>query len=72
MTGVREMRSEEQWAYAIRDYWLARGYNIDVGVVKCSDHKTNYPAVRSNMINGLPRDYINHRDRVGGLGEAAA
>jgi len=45
--------TESSRAERIRAYWESRGYRV--GLVIVSDHGN--PAVRSDLVNGLPRGY---------------
>lgn len=55
--------SEEERAALIRAYWRQHGCDVDVGVraiVQRHEYgpgKSHFSAVRSDLINGLPRDY---------------
>lgn len=53
----------------IHSYWLQRGYNIKVSVIECQEPGARggvitYHAVRSTLINGLPRGYRGDRAPV--------
>jgi len=53
---------EETWVSLIREYWRQRGYDVDVGVRQIAEQRRDgkpfhYPAIRSDMVNGLPRGY---------------
>lgn len=53
---TEEERANMQ-AVAIREYWLAKGYRVDVHLAPVPFEKSRlYPlrAVRSNLVNGLP------------------
>lgn len=54
--------SDETLAHIIRDYWQLLGYKVDVDVRECTragriDQIVSYRAVRSNLLNAIPRGY---------------
>ena len=54
--------SVETLVSIIRDYWKQRGYKISVEVQECArlgrkEQIVPYRAVRSNLLNAMPRGY---------------
>ena len=55
--------SEETWVSRIREYWRQRGFDVEVGVRDVTENNPrgngtiHYRAIRSDMVNGLPRGY---------------
>ena len=52
--------SASRLANTIRKYWAERGYVVAVRTVPISgNHERSVFAVRSDLVNGLPRDFKN-------------
>ena len=54
--------NDETLAHIIRDYWKQLGYQVEVDVRECTrtgkvDQVVIYHAVRSNLLNAMPRGY---------------
>ncbi len=54
--------SDETLAHIIRDYWAKLGYDVKAEVRDCTranrvEHVISYRAVRSNLLNAMPRGY---------------
>ena len=47
----------EVLAQSVRDYWADRNYQVDVRVEISGAPKSPRWDVRSNLVNGLPRDF---------------
>jgi hypothetical protein len=45
----------------IRDYWRQRGYDVNVDIKQIWRGQKRYNTVVSDLVNGLPRDWRNHR-----------
>lgn len=50
------IEEEQDRATRVRDYWRSRGYDVQVQAGHLTDAGHAANAVRSNLVNGLPRN----------------
>lgn len=44
----------DELALKIRNYWAARGYDVETQVIAIKSDRDTWHTVRSDMINGMP------------------